>query len=87
MFSFLTLINNSVTAGLTFFITNDINNHIINSDQYFMFLFGLYSSIFSKPSSISFEYSIKALESFKYFLGLVSLLLTSNRSFASKKFP
>ena len=38
MFSFLPLINNSDTTGLSFFITKHISNQIITNDQYFMFL-------------------------------------------------
>ena len=35
MFSFVHLINNSVTIGLFFFITKHISNHVIKNDQYF----------------------------------------------------
>ena len=47
------------------------------------FLFGFYSLIFLKVSSILFEYSIKAIESFKWFIPVLFLLLTSNWCLAS----
>ena len=34
MFSFLPLINNSVTIRLKFFVTKHINYHIIKANQY-----------------------------------------------------
>ena len=91
MFSFLSLIKNSLTIGLRFslmIISSIISSKTINI---LLFLFGLYSPIFLWISSVSFEYSIKAFESFKYFNPVLSLLLISNwhfalyRSFAYKK--
>ena len=38
IFSFLPLINNSVTVGFKVFTTKHINNHIIKNDQYFSLL-------------------------------------------------
>ena len=65
MFSFLTLINNLVTTGLSFLLLNISATISSNAMNILRFLFGLYFSIFFYPSYISFEYSIKALESFK----------------------
>ena len=65
MFSFLPLINSSVTTRSNFFLLSVsaiISSKTINI---FLFLCGLYSSIFLNISSISFEYSRKALESLK----------------------
>ena len=80
IFNFLPLISNLVKIGLSFFITKHISNHIIEYNQMkiFRFLFGFYSSISLKMSSISFEYSVKAFESLKYFKPVFSLLVISN---------
>ena len=62
MFSFLHLINSSVTIGLSFLllcILAIISFKIIN----ILRCFGLYCSMFLKTSSITFEYSIKAIKS------------------------
>ena len=62
MFSFLPLINNLITTRLIFLllsISAAISSKTINILR---FLFGFYSSIFLSMSSISTEYSIKALE-------------------------
>ena len=67
MFSFLPLINNSVTTGLGFLllsISATITSKTINISR---FLFELYFSMFLQISSILFEYSIKLLESLKFF--------------------
>ena len=80
---FLPLKNNWVTTGLSFLllsISAIISSKMIHTLR---FLFGLYSSIFLYISSISFEYSIKALESLKYFKFVLSLLLIKNRYFSS----
>ena len=37
MFSFLPLINNSVTIGLIFSVSKNISNYIIKNNQYFSF--------------------------------------------------
>ena len=73
MFSFLHLINNSVTVGLFFFITKHITYHIIKTINILHFLFELF-----KISSMSFEYSIKVLESFKCFKPALFLMLIKN---------
>ena len=78
MFNFLPRINNSVTIGLNYFllsISAIISSKTIN---YLCFLFELYSSIFLSISSISFEYSIKTLESFKCFKLALSRLSIKN---------
>ena len=65
IFSFPPLTNNLVTIGLNFLLLSFsaiISSNMINI---FRFLFGFYSLIFLKISFTSFEYSIKALESFK----------------------
>ena len=61
-------------------ISTIISSKTINILQ---FLFGIYSSIFSSISSISLEYSINTLESFKCFKPVHSLLLVSNLYFSS----
>ena len=65
MFNFLPLINNSDTIGLNYFLLSISAIISLKTINYLHFLFELYSSI-------SFEYSIKTLESFKvlslYFL-------------------
>ena len=55
-----------------------ISSHIIKYDQFWSFLFGLYSSILLCISFISFKYSIKALESFKRFKSVLSRFLINN---------
>ena len=67
MLSFVTLVNNSVTTRLGFLLQS--MSAIISSKtiNILRFLFGLYSSMFLYISSISFEYSIKALEPLKCF--------------------
>ena len=65
MLSFLPLINSSVTTRSSFFLLSVsaiISSKTINI---FLFLCGLYSSIFLNISSKSFEYSRKALKSLK----------------------
>ena len=67
MFSFLPLINSSVTIGLSFLLLNIsaiISSKTIN---FLHLLFGLYFSMFLWISFISFEYSIKALKLLKCF--------------------
>ena len=62
---FVPIINNSVTIGLNFLLINIsgiISSKTINISR---FLFGFYSSIRLQISYISFEHSIKALESLK----------------------
>ena len=77
------MINNSVTIGLSFLllsISAIISSKTINILH---FLFGLYYSMFLQISFISFEYSIKALESLKCFKPVLSLFLIENWYFAS----
>ena len=72
IFVFLPLISNSVAIGLSFLllsISATVSSNIKKKN-----LFGLYSSIFFKISFISFEYSIKAFESFKYFKPILFIL-------------
>ena len=79
MFSFVPLINNSVTIGLSFLLLSI--TAIISSKKKkknLRFLLGMYSSVFLYISSISFEYSIKALESLKCFKPGFSSLLIKN---------
>ena len=67
MFSFPSLINSSITIGLSSLlltISAIVSSKTINILR---FLFGFYFLIFLWISSIAFEYSIKALESFKCF--------------------
>ena len=63
------------SSELLLSISTIISSEAINI---FHFLFGLYSSIFLEISSLSFEYSIKALESVKCFKSVLSLLLVSS---------
>ena len=81
MVSFLPLIDNSVTAGLSFLLLSI--SAIISSKTINIYISYLDSSIFLKISSISFEYSIKALESLKCFKFILSRLLIKNWYFAS----
>ena len=83
MFSFLPVINNSVTTGLSFLF---LNIWVITSSKTINilgFLFRLYSSIFFKISSISFECSIKALELLKCFKVILSCLFVKSWYFSS----
>ena len=77
MFSFLRLINNSVTTGLTFLLLSIPEIIMPNTINIFHFLFGFYSSIFLQ-TSISCEYSINAFESFKYLNPVLPLLIINN---------
>ena len=83
MFSFPPLINNSVAIGLSFLLLSISAIISSNTINIFCFLFGLYSSIFLLTSSISFEYSMKAFEPFKYFKPVLFLLLMKNQYFVS----
>ena len=67
IFSFLPLINNSVTMRLRFLITKQMNNHIIKSNQYFTFFLCILFCLF-----VCFVL-IKTLESFKCFNPVLSL--------------
>ena len=60
-----------------------MSNHIIKKISNLLFLFGLCSSMFLQISSISFEYSIKLLESSNLFKPLISCFLIKNLYFAS----
>ena len=78
MHNILPLINNSVIIGLSFLflsLSAIISSKTINISH---FLFGLYSSIFLEISSISFELSIKALESSKCFKPVLFRLSIKN---------
>ena len=75
--------NNSITAGLSFLLLSISATISSNAINIFCCLFGFYASILLQISSISFEHSIKALESFKYFMSLLFLLLISNFNFHS----
>ena len=77
--SFLHLINISVTVGLSFLLQSIQAIISSNTINIWHFLFGLYPSI----SSILFEYSIKASESFKWIKPKLSCLLTNNWHFTS----
>ena len=84
MFSFLSLIHNSVTNQFFFLllkISAIISSKTIN---HLHFLFGLHSLMFLQISSILFEYIKKALESLKYFLFALFRLLIKNLYFASQ---
>ena len=83
MFSFLPLMNNSVTIRLSFLLLSISTIVSLKTINILRFLFGLCSSIFLCISSMSFDYWIKALESFKCFKLVLSLLLISNWYFAS----
>ena len=83
MFSFLRLINNSVTTGLSFLLLSIPEIILSNTINIFNFLLGFYSSIFLQTSSISCEYSINAFESFKYLNPVLPLLIINNWYFAS----
>ena len=72
--------NKSSYYWIKFFIAKHISNHVIKIIS-LRFSFGLYSSIFLQLSSISFEYSIKALESLKCFKPALFLLLIKNDIF------
>ena len=77
------LINNSVTVGLSLLLLSlsaIISSKTINILR---FLFELYSSMFLQISSISFEYSMKALELLKSFKPVIYCLLIENRYFDS----
>ena len=78
MFSFLRLINNSVTIEFSFLLL--IISAIISSKTINILcsLSTLYLSIFLSISFISFEYWIKALGSWKCFNPVLSLLLIKN---------
>ena len=78
MFSFLPLINNLVTTGLSFLPLSISAIILSKAINILCFLFRLYSSMFLQISSASFEYSIKALELFKYFNPALSRLLGEN---------
>ena len=82
IFNFLPLINTSVAIGLKFLLRSLSAIMPSNTINSFCFLFGLYSSIFLQMSPMSFEYSIKAFESLKYFKPVLSLLLISDWYFA-----
>ena len=82
MFSFLPVVNNSITIIKSFLLISTLA--IISSKAIYIlrFLFGFYSLIFLRISSISFEYSIKALESLKCFKSVLSRLIIKNCYFA-----
>ena len=82
MFNFLHLINSSVIIefGFLLLISAMISSKTINILRS---LSVLHSSIFSWTSCISFEYSLKALESLKCFNLVLSLLLIKNLCLAS----
>ena len=67
MFSYLPLKNISINVGLQFLLLSMSAIISSNTINIFCFLFGLCSSIFLQISSISLEYSIKALGSLKCF--------------------
>ena len=71
IFNFLPLINNSDTIGLNYFLLSISAITSSKTINYLHFLFELYSSI-------SFEYSIKTLESFKCFKPVLSRLSIKN---------
>ena len=83
MFSFLPLIYNSVTIGLGCLLISISKIMLSKATNILRFLLGLYSSIFSKISFKSFEYSIKALEPLKFFNSEPLLLLINDWYFAS----
>ena len=68
------------------FTVKHISNHIIKYDQYFGFYIWILIFNILQTSSISFENSIKALESLKHFMSAPSHLLISNWYFASRRF-
>ena len=78
MFNFLPLVNNSVTIGWSFFVTNQISNLIIKYEQYFAFLLRLYSSVYAQILSILLQNLIKALGSLQCVEPTLSRLLINN---------
>ena len=68
MFSFLHFLNKSISTELSFlslFKSETIPSNKVNTLCFFL---GFYSSIFRQRCCISFEYSIKTSELFKYFV-------------------
>ena len=78
IFSFLFLINNSVTIRLSRLPLGISAITSSNGINIFCFSFGFYSSIFLRVSSIPFERSTKVFEPFKYFNSALSLLSINN---------
>ena len=80
--AFYIVVNYAGTIGLSFLLLRVpaiISSKMINSLR---FLFGLYSSMFLKISSTTFEYPIKTLEPLKCFKPVLSRLLIKNWCFA-----
>ena len=67
MFSFLPLTNDSVTTGLSVLLPSILATALSKAINILRSLFGFYFSKFLEISFVSFEYSIKVLESLKSF--------------------
>ena len=83
MFTFVCLINNWVTDGLSFLLLSIPATKLSKGINDLRFLFELNSSIILQVSSIPFDFSIKALETLKWFKPVLSRLLIKNWDFAS----